>query len=56
MRGLGGGLTLGGETVEVHRPGDSFEHDVALEFRFVLAVGAQPGTFDWPVQLTVQPI
>ena len=56
VRGLGGTVILGGDAVEVHRAGDSFEQDVALEFRFVLAEGVGPGTFDWPVQLTAQPI
>jgi hypothetical protein len=56
VRGLGGAFVLGGDAVEVHRPGDSFEQDLALEFRFVLAEEARPGTFNWPVQLTAQPI
>ncbi len=55
VRGLGGAWALGGGTVEVHRPGDSFEQDVALEFRFVLAEGTRPGTFGWPLELSVQP-
>lgn len=56
VRGLGCALVLGEDAVEVHRPGDSFEQDVALEFRFVLEQGARPGTFNWPVRLTAQPI
>ena len=55
VRGVGGAWSLGGGTVEVYRPGDSFEQDVALEFRFVLAEGTRPGTFGWPLELSVQP-
>lgn len=56
VRGLGGAFVLAADAVEVHRPGDSFEQDVALEFRIVLAEGARPGTFNWPVRLTALPI
>jgi hypothetical protein len=27
-----------------------------LEFRFVLAESAQPGSYSWPVHLTVSPV
>ncbi len=56
VRGLGGALVLGQDTVEIYRPGDSLEREVALQFRFVLADGARPGTFNWPVRLAAQPI
>ena len=56
VRGLGSAFVLGGDAVEVHRSGEDFEQDVALEFRFVLVDGANPGTFDWPVQLTAWPL
>ena len=56
VSGLGGTLVIAGDAVEVHRDGQTFEQDVALEFRLVLAPGAQAGRFDWPVALSVQPL
>ena len=56
VSGLGGTFVVAGDTVAVHQRGQSFEQDVALEFRLVLAPGAEAGRFDWPVALSVQPL
>ena len=56
ISGLGGTLVVAGDAVEVHRDGQSFEQDVALEFRLVLEPAAQAGRYDWPVALNVQPL
>lgn len=51
-----GGSVGGGDVVELRGDGLAFEQDIALEFRLVLRDHVSPGTFDWPVQLTVQPL
>ena len=56
ISGLGGTLVVADDAVEVHRDGQSFEQDVALEFRLVLEPAAQAGRYDWPVALNVQPL
>ena len=56
VSGLGGTLVVADDAVEVHRDGQSFEQDVALEFRLVLEPAAQAGRYDWPVALNVQPL
>ena len=56
ISGLGGTLVVADDAVEVHRDGQSFEQDVALEFRLVLEPAAQAGSHDWPVALNVQPL
>lgn len=56
VSGLGGTVVVAGDTVAVHQGGQSFEQDVALEFRLVLDDRAQAGRFDWPVALSVEPL
>lgn len=56
VRGLGGTVVVSGDTVAVHRGGQAFEQDVALEFRLVLDQRARAGRFDWPLALSAQPL
>lgn len=56
VNGPGGAMIGAGELVEVRGDGGAFEQDLALEFRLVFQDGLRPGSFDWPLQLTVQPL
>lgn len=56
VTGLGDGAVAGGDVVELRGDGLAFEQDIALEFRLMFREGLPPGTFDWPVQVTVQPL
>lgn len=56
VNGPGGGSVGGGDVLELRGDGLAFEQDIALEFRLMLRDDVSPGTFDWPVRLTVQPL
>lgn len=56
VSGLGAEVVLHDEAAEIHRSGEAFEQELALGFRFVLAAGVHPGTFELPVQLAPMPL
>jgi hypothetical protein len=56
VSGLGTEFVLGADTLEVHLPGDPFEQDIALGFRFLLDATARPGTVELPVHLAASPL
>jgi len=56
VSGLGGPVVLQDEAVEIHRPGQDFEQEIALDFRFVLDDGARSGSFDLPVNVAALPL
>ncbi len=55
VRGLGGGIVLQGESVEVFRAGVDQVEDLALELRLSLESWVQPGRYPLPVQLFAVP-
>ena len=56
VRGLGAELLLSDDVVDVHQPGDEFQQELALQFRFVLDAAALPGTFDLPLNVAAIPL
>ena len=56
VHGLGAEMALRDEVLDVRRPGDAFEQELALEFRFVLDASVRPGTFALPVNVAAAPI
>jgi hypothetical protein len=56
VRGLSRDLVLGNESVEVYRPGTAAREDIWLDYRLVLDVDVEPGTYDMPVHVTATPL
>lgn len=56
VRGLGAEIALRDDVLDVRRPGEAFEQELTLEFRFVLDAAVRPGTFDLPVNVAAAPI
>ena len=56
VRGLGANLVLGDDSVDIAQPGDTFQQELALTFRFELNEASYPGTFELPVSLAVTPL
>ena len=56
INGLGAEMTLRDEVLDVRRPGQTFEQELRLEFRFVLDAGVPSGTFELPVSVAAAPI
>jgi len=56
VRGLSATLVLQAETVEVYQPQASEPQSLELDYRFVLAADAQPGSYQLPVQLSAAPL
>lgn len=56
VRGLSGTVLLREETVEVYRPRVAGPEDVELDYRFVLATGVEPGSYELPVHVSVTPL
>jgi hypothetical protein len=56
VNGLGTEISLSDEALEVRRPGEAFEQELTLEFRFVLDAAVRPGTFELPVNVAAAPI
>lgn len=56
INGLGAEMALRDEVLDVRRPGETFEQELGLEFRFVLDAGVHPGTFELPVSVAATSI
>ena len=56
VHGLGAEMALRDEVLDVRRPGEAFEQELTLEFRFVLHAAVRPGTFELPVNVAAAPI
>jgi hypothetical protein len=56
VHGLGTDLVLSDAAIDVYRPGNEFQQDLAVRFRFVLDEAIHPGTFALPVSLTATPL
>ncbi len=55
IKGMGNDLSLGSAGGFVLRPYTKGNDTVELSYRFVLSENAQPGTYSWPVNVSVQP-
>lgn len=56
VRGLSGALVLQDDSVEIYRPRIREPRELALEYRFVLASDARPGSYELPVHLSATPL
>jgi len=53
VRGLGADVILRDDVVDIHRAGETFVQDLALEFHIVLDASSRPGTIALPVHVAV---
>jgi len=56
VRGLGTDVIVRDDVVDIHRAGESFVQDLALEFHIVLDAASRPGTFALPVHVAATPL
>lgn len=56
VRGLQSQVVVQGDTVEVYRARAREPECLTLEFRFVLEPGAQPGSYDLPIDVSAAPL
>ena len=56
VRGLSSDVVLRDDTVEVYRPATAGREDISLDYRLVLDVDVEPGTYDMPVHVTATPL
>jgi hypothetical protein len=56
VHGLGADVVLRDDVVDIHRSGEAFLQDLALQFRFVLTQSVRPGTFELPVNVAAVPL
>jgi hypothetical protein len=56
VRGLAGEVVLQDESVEIYRPRLRESQEMALDYRFVLASDAQPGSYELPVHVSATPL
>lgn len=56
VRGLSATLVVQGDGVEIFRPRTSREEPLELDYRFVLAPGVEPGTYELPIHVAVTPL
>ena len=56
VRGLSATLVVQGDEVEVYRARTSEAEHLELDYRFVLAPGVEPGTYELPIYVAATPL
>ncbi len=56
IQGLSNPVQLNSGHVIVHQPSNKGQWTVDLSYRFLLSVDTKPGSYSWPLSLTVLPI
>ena len=56
VRGLSGALVVQGDDIEVYRPRTSEAEHLEVDYRFVLAPGVEPGTYELPIHAAATPL
>ena len=56
VRGLAETLVVQGDDVEVYRPRTAEAEHLEFDYRFVLAPGVEPGTYELPIHVAATPL